>query len=89
MHLPSSVQDAKGYFDKHKDRARPNEPKPTMQLGSPPKHLTDDQKKLWTEFKRKVLPGVAFDLAGVAVTGTLMIRFDVCMPVCAGRKAPG
>src|SRR5260221_11510476 len=61
MHLPSSVQDAKGYFDKHKDRARPNEPKPTMQLGSPPKHLTDDQKKLWTEFKRKVLPGVAFD----------------------------
>jgi hypothetical protein len=61
MHLPSSIQDAKGYFEKHKERARPNEPQPQKPLGAPPKHLTDDQKKLWREFKLKVLPGVAFD----------------------------
>lgn len=61
MHLPTATQDAKGYFEKHPERARPNEPKPTKALGSPPKHLTDDQKKLWNEFKRKVLPSVAFD----------------------------
>ena len=32
---------------------------PRLELAS--LYLTDDQKKLWTEFKRKVLPGVAFD----------------------------
>jgi hypothetical protein len=75
--LPSSIQDTKGYFEKHPDRARPNEPRPTKPLGAPPKHLTDDQKKLWQEFKRKVLPGVAFDSDSWAVEQIvkLMDRF--------------
>jgi hypothetical protein len=36
-------------------------------LGSPPKHLSDDQKKVWNEFKRKLPPGVAFDSDSWAV----------------------
>jgi phage terminase small subunit len=59
--LPKAIQDAKGYFEKHPDRARPNEPTPTKPLGNAPKYLSDDQKKLWNEFKGKMLPGVVFD----------------------------
>jgi hypothetical protein len=59
--LPSAIQDAKGYFESHPERARHGEPVPDKPLGPPPKHLTPDQKKLWKEFKSKMLPGIVFD----------------------------
>jgi hypothetical protein len=56
---PSTISDAKGYYLKHPERKPVGEPVVTKPLGGPPKHLTDDEKKLWREFARMVPYGVA------------------------------
>jgi phage terminase small subunit len=39
---------------------RRNEPKPTAPLGTPPKHLTTEQKKIWKEIANLCPPDVLF-----------------------------
>jgi phage terminase small subunit len=56
---PSAISDAKGYYLKHPERKPVDEPVVTKPLGGPPKHLTDDEKKLWREFAKMVPYGVA------------------------------
>ena len=56
---PSAISDAKGYYLKHPERKPVGEPVVTKPLGGPPKHLTDDEKKLWREFAKMVPYGVA------------------------------
>ena len=56
---PSAISDAKGYYLKHPERKPVGEPVVTKPLGGPPKHLTEDEKKLWREFARMVPYGVA------------------------------
>jgi hypothetical protein len=38
--------------------ARANEPRPTGALGRPPKHLLDEEKRIWRELARIAPPGV-------------------------------
>jgi len=57
---PTAILDAKGSFIHDPQRARPNEPKPSGELGSPPKHLSRAEKKVWKEIAKRLAPGVAF-----------------------------
>jgi hypothetical protein len=57
---PTAILDAKGAFLVNPQRARPDEPKGDRPLGSPPKYLTADEKKIWKELAKEILPGVAF-----------------------------
>jgi len=59
--IPTAIQDAKGAFLKDPQRARPDEPTSNRPLGSPPKYLTKEQKKVWKELSAQLLPGVAFE----------------------------
>jgi hypothetical protein len=56
---PSAISDMKGYYLKHPERKPVGEPVVTKPLGGSPKHLTEDEKKLWREFARMVPYGVA------------------------------
>lgn len=58
---PTAVLDASGAFINHPDRKRPDEPKADRPLGSPPKYLSQEGKKIWKEISAKLLPGVAFE----------------------------
>ena len=64
---PTAILDAKGAFLTHPERRRPNEPYETRPLGSPPKYLSDEAKKLWKEIAHNLPPGV-----GSAGVGTLV-----------------
>ena len=55
--VPTEILDSRGAFLKHPER-RPNEPYETRPLGSPPKHLSDEAKKLWKEIAHNLPPGV-------------------------------
>ena len=55
---PTAILDAKGAFLTHPERRRPNEPYETRPLGSPPKYLSDEAKKLWKEIAHNLPPGV-------------------------------
>src|SRR5438128_10703356 len=56
--VPTEILDSRGAFLKHPERRRPNEPYETRPLGSPPKHLSDEAKKLWKEIAHNLPPGV-------------------------------
>ena len=58
--ISTAILEARGAFIHNPGRrvARANEPKPTGQLGRPPKHLASDEKKIWRELARIVPPGV-------------------------------
>jgi phage terminase small subunit len=60
---PTAILDAKGSFILHPERSRENEPDTSDKkpLGNPPKHLSDDHKKVWRELRRQMLPGVCFE----------------------------
>jgi hypothetical protein len=60
LHTPTAVLEARGSYLNHPERARPNEPRPTRPLGSPPKDFSENQARLWQEFKGMVVPGVAY-----------------------------
>jgi hypothetical protein len=56
----TAVLESRGAFVHNPGRrvARANEPRPTGQLGRPPKHLANDEKKTWRELARISPPGV-------------------------------
>jgi hypothetical protein len=56
--IPTSILDTKGAFLAQPGRRRDGEPQPTGSIGSAPKHLSDDQKKIWRELVRGLAPGV-------------------------------
>ena len=55
---PTSILDAKGAFIRHPERSRPNEPQSDRPLGSPPKGMSDEEKKIWKQLAKECLPGV-------------------------------
>jgi phage terminase small subunit len=58
---PTAILDAKGSFLKHPDRARPKEPVSDKPLGSAPKWLSKEEKKVWKELAKQALPGVVLE----------------------------
>ena len=74
----TAMLEARGAFVHNPGRrvARANEPRPTGQLGRPPKHLADDEKKTWRELARISPPGVLAnsDRWFVEMTVRLMTR---------------
>lgn len=58
---PTAILDAKGTFLVNPQRARSDEPATDRPLGSPPRYLTDAEKKVWKELADQCLPGVVFE----------------------------
>jgi phage terminase small subunit len=58
---PTAILEAKGAFLINPQRSRPNEPKSDRLLGSPPKYLSKEQKKIWKETAKRLPPGVALE----------------------------
>lgn len=56
---------------------RKQAPQPIADLGKPPKHLTDDEKKAWKEIAKQVPPGVLgnTDRIAVEIAARLLVRF--------------
>jgi phage terminase small subunit len=57
---PTAVQDMKGAYKLHPERRNPDEPKTDAPLGSAPAYLTKEEKAVWRELARNLIPGVAF-----------------------------
>src|ERR1035437_9725574 len=57
-HIAAAVQDAKGYFQAHPERARPNEPDTCQPHGDAPERLAPEVKAVWVEVAAELLPGV-------------------------------
>lgn len=55
---PTAILDTKGAFIAQPGRKRTGEPQPVGSIGTAPKHLSDDEKKIWREFVRALPPGV-------------------------------
>jgi hypothetical protein len=77
--VPTAVLDAKGAFIANPQRERKAEPKTTDAgpIGSAPTRLTQDQKKVWKEIAKRMLPGVVF--ASDRDAFELMVRLTVRM----------
>lgn len=77
--IPTAIQDAKGAYIVNPERKRENEPKTVDAelLGSPPTRLTKEQKKVWNEIAKRMLPGVVF--ASDRDAFELMVRLTVRM----------
>jgi len=58
---PTAILDAKGAFIANPQRARKDEPQGRGELGTPPKYLSADEKKIWKEVAKRIPPGVAFE----------------------------
>jgi hypothetical protein len=60
---PTAILDAQGSFMRHPERARENEPETDGKkpLGNPPSYLSVDQKRIWRELRKQMLPGVCFE----------------------------
>jgi hypothetical protein len=58
---PTAILEAKGAFNQNPQRKRLNEPTSTRPLGSPPKYLSKEQKKIWKETAKRLPPGVALE----------------------------
>lgn len=59
---PTAVLDAEGSFIRHPERARDSEPETSSSkpLGNPPSYLSVNQKRIWRELRKQMLPGVCF-----------------------------
>lgn len=57
---PTAILEAKGAFLANPARSRPAEPQGNRPLGPPPNYLATDEKKIWKELAKQVLPGVVF-----------------------------
>jgi len=77
MPQPTEILDAKGSFIKHPEYKRPDEPVVTKPLGSPPAHLTPEQKKAWKEIAKQIPPGVAkqADRLSMEMMSVLLCKF--------------
>jgi len=60
-HTPSAILDAKGSYIHNPQLKRPNEPVASRPLGGPPKWLSPEEKVVWRDVAKQVLPGVAFN----------------------------
>lgn len=58
---PTAILDAVGAFIINPQRKRPNEPKSDRPLGTPPKYLSKEEKKIWKEIAKRLLPGVGLE----------------------------
>ena len=67
--IPTAKLEARGAYLKHPERkrARKDEPKPTGELGEPPKHLDRQEKKAWRYVASLLPPGVAANRDRVAM----------------------
>lgn len=54
---PTAILDANGAFLANPDRKRPNEPS-ARSLGSAPKWLSKEEKRVWKELVKQAAPGV-------------------------------
>jgi hypothetical protein len=77
--VPTEILDAKGAFLANPQRKRDNEPTTASAdpLGPPPTRLTKDQKKVWKEIAKRMLPGVVF--ASDRDAFELMVKLTVRM----------
>lgn len=55
---PTNVLDARGAFKKNPQRARPDEPESTEDVGDPPESFDADQRAAWNEFVKTCHVGV-------------------------------
>ncbi len=55
---PSNILDLKGAYKKHPDRKRSAEPQAPTFKKTPPRHLSDDERKVWRELVRDIASGV-------------------------------
>jgi phage terminase small subunit len=58
---PTAILDAKGAFIINPQRSRPNEPTSDRPLGSPPKYLSKEHKKIWKEIAKRLPLGVLLE----------------------------
>jgi phage terminase small subunit len=58
MFQPAAISEAKGSYLTHKNRKRPDEPKPTNSIGDPPSELSVDERKQWRRLVKEIAPGV-------------------------------
>jgi phage terminase small subunit len=60
---PTSLLEAKGTFlsGANPGRKRKNEPKSSRPIGSPPKNLSKEEKKVWKQLAKEALPGVLLE----------------------------
>jgi hypothetical protein len=76
----TAILESRGAFVHNPGRraSRANEPRPTAQLGRPPKHLPDEEKRTWRELARIAPPGVLTNsdrwLAEIAVRLMTQVR---------------
>lgn len=84
---PTAILEAEGAFIANPQRKRTQEPNTDKAdgLGSPPRYLSDDQKKIWKEIAKSLLPGVAlesdrdaFEMM-IRLTDTMRNRWDEMM----------
>ena len=76
---PTKILQLSGSFQGRPDRKkqREGEPQPAANAGRPPRHLTTDQKKIWTEITKKTPEGVitAMDRISLEIVCCLLDRF--------------
>lgn len=74
---PTAVLEMRGAFKVHPGRRRPDEPKPTGELGDPPAHLTAAAVDAWREIAEAAPAGVLTnaDRLAVEIAATLMAQF--------------
>ena len=74
---PTNVLDKRGAFEKDPQRKRSAEPKPTADIGDPPKSFDRKHKATWKELMGIIPPGVLFnsDRWSVEALVCLMVEF--------------
>ncbi len=74
---PTAVLEMRGAFKVHPGRRRPDEPKPTGELGDPPPSLGEAARAAWGEIVGMAPPGVltSADRWAVEIAASLMADF--------------
>lgn len=87
--LPTAIHETKGSFTKNPQRRRPNEPKPTGDLGPPPAHLNEKQAECWKELAETAAPRVLTnsDRWMVEVAARLMAELRLSGDLAATKLA--
>ena len=82
---PTAILARRGSFINHKYRkdARAGEPVVTKKLGSAPRHMNAEQRKIWSEFARMVPLGVA------TFADRWAVEIIVCAMTSSGREHHG
>lgn len=55
---PTKILELRGSFLKNPDRRRAGEPKPTAEIGGPPKWMDAVQRRIWRDLVQRTPPGV-------------------------------